>query len=59
MDPEAEAELYARLRERLPGTTFVSIAHRTAVADFHDRRLVFRRPAGGPGTLAPVDPATV
>ena len=57
LDPEAEAELYARLRERLPGTTVVSIAHRTAVADFHDSRLVFRRPAGEPGVLAPADPA--
>ena len=59
LDPEAEAELYARLRDRLPGTTIVSIAHRTAVADFHDSRLVFRRPAGEPGVLAPADPAPV
>ena len=27
LDPEAEAELYAMLRTRLPGTTIISIAH--------------------------------
>jgi putative ATP-binding cassette transporter len=27
------------LRERLPGTAILSIAHRDAVARFHDRRL--------------------
>jgi len=37
LDPEAEAELYALLRARLPGTALVSIAHRPALARFHDR----------------------
>ena len=54
LDPEAEAELYALLRRRLPGTTLVSIAHRPAVAAFHDEARVFRRAAGQPGTLDPV-----
>ena len=58
LDPEAEAELYERLRMRLPGTTIVSIAHRATVADLHERKLAFRRQAGEPGTLMPVDPAT-
>jgi len=31
--------LYKLLKERLPGTTLVSIGHREGVAKFHDRRL--------------------
>jgi vitamin B12/bleomycin/antimicrobial peptide transport system ATP-binding/permease protein len=42
LDPEAEAELYQMLRERLPGTTIVSIAHRAEVARWHERRLALR-----------------
>ena len=42
LDPEGEAELYAKLRERLPGTTILSIAHRGEVARWHDDRLVMR-----------------
>ncbi|MBP0492912.1 ABC transporter ATP-binding protein/permease [Pararoseomonas indoligenes] len=37
LDAEAESQLYTLLRERLPGTAIVSIAHRPAVAAFHDR----------------------
>ena len=51
LDPEAEAELYALLRRQLSGTTIVSIAHRPAVAAFHDEARVFRRRPGEPGTL--------
>jgi putative ATP-binding cassette transporter len=51
LDPEAEAELYALLRRQLTGTTIVSIAHRPAVAAFHDEARVFRRRPGEPGTL--------
>ena len=48
LDPESEAQVYALLRRNLPGTTIVSIAHRPAVADMHDRRLVLQAdPAGG------------
>ncbi|MBX9698578.1 MAG: ABC transporter ATP-binding protein/permease, partial [Acetobacteraceae bacterium] len=42
LDPEGEARFYTLLRERLPGTTLVSIAHRPAVADYHDRALRVR-----------------
>ena len=42
LDPVAQAELYARLRERLPGTTILSIAHRAEVAAWHDSALVLR-----------------
>jgi putative ATP-binding cassette transporter len=52
LDPEAEAELYATLRARLPRTTIISIAHREAVAALHERRMVFRRNPGEPGSLA-------
>ncbi len=42
LDPEAEGELYAMLRQRLPNTTILSIAHRGEVAKWHDERLVMR-----------------
>ena len=57
LDPEAEAELYATLRRELPGTTVVSIAHRPAVANYHDEARVFRRPGDQPGTLEVARPA--
>jgi putative ATP-binding cassette transporter len=37
LDEATEAHLYALLRERLPRATLVSIAHRPAVAAYHDR----------------------
>ena len=40
LDPDSEAMLYGLLKRELPGTTIVSIAHRPAVAAFHDRHLV-------------------
>ncbi len=52
LDPEAEQELYAMLRRRLPRTTIVSITHQPEVAALHDRRLVFERGAEGPGRIA-------
>ena len=36
---QAQADLYALLRERLPQTTLVSIGHRDSLAQFHARRL--------------------
>jgi putative ATP-binding cassette transporter len=41
MDEPTERHVYALLRERLPETTLVSIAHRAAVAEHHERRIVF------------------
>jgi vitamin B12/bleomycin/antimicrobial peptide transport system ATP-binding/permease protein len=55
LDPEAETEMYRVLRQRLPNTTLVSIAHRASVAVFHEQRLVFRREEGKPGELVPGD----
>ena len=51
LDPDSEAHLYRLVRERLPGTTIVSIAHRASVVALHDRRIVFDRPGEGPGRL--------
>jgi putative ATP-binding cassette transporter len=51
LDPEAETELYATLKSRLPEATLVSIAHRPSVAAFHDRKLTLQRREGTPGTL--------
>jgi len=51
LDPEAEAELYRTLKQRLPNTTLVSIAHRPSVAAFHDRHFVLRREEGKSGEL--------
>ena len=42
LDPEAEARFYRLLKERLPGTAIVSIAHRPAVAQYHERALRVR-----------------
>jgi len=52
LDPESEATLYALLKRELPGTTIVSIAHRPAVAAFHDRHLVVARNDEGVGTIS-------
>ncbi len=51
LDPEAERALYETLRRRLPNAALVSIAHRPAVAEFHDRRWELRK-----GRLATTPP---
>ncbi len=51
LDPDAEAMLYTLLKRSLPATTIISIAHRPAVADFHDRKLVLRPDAANAGRL--------
>jgi vitamin B12/bleomycin/antimicrobial peptide transport system ATP-binding/permease protein len=50
LDEESEARLYRLLKERLPGTSVVSIGHRPALAQFHDRRWRIER-GEGPGWL--------
>jgi putative ATP-binding cassette transporter len=47
LDAETEAALYKLLLERLPETTFVSIAHRADLAAFHRRRLHFEPTSEG------------
>jgi putative ATP-binding cassette transporter len=39
---DTQAALYGLLRERLPGTTVVSIGHRASLAPFHARRLAWQ-----------------
>ena len=39
LDEAAEARLYSKLCAELPGSTLVSVAHRTTVDRFHDRTL--------------------
>jgi len=48
LDEETEHYLYQLLRQQLPHTTLVSIAHRPEVATYHQRRLTFA--AEGTGT---------
>jgi putative ATP-binding cassette transporter len=43
LDEPAEAELYRLLAQRLPGTTIVSIGHRSTLSAFHDRGLSLSR----------------
>jgi putative ATP-binding cassette transporter len=46
---DAQATLYRLLKEKLPGTTLVSIGHRDAVAQFHDRRILWEGQTLSPG----------
>ncbi|MBI4290142.1 MAG: ABC transporter ATP-binding protein/permease [Betaproteobacteria bacterium] len=50
LDEPTEAHLYGLLREHLPRSALVSIAHRPAVAAFHDRRFELK-PSAGRSTL--------
>jgi len=43
LDEASEARLYKLLNERLPDCTIISIGHRSTLAAFHQRRLVFER----------------
>lgn len=53
LDPQAEAELYALVRQRLPGTTVVSIAHRPEVARWHDATATLANGGLTPGPATP------
>lgn len=53
LDEPFEEKLYALLRERLPGTTIVSIGHRRALGDFHARKLELKLNGGGLRELVP------
>lgn len=52
LDTDTEQHLYQLLRERLPGTTLVSIAHRPTVAAFHTRQLALSKGADGSAVLS-------
>jgi putative ATP-binding cassette transporter len=51
LDEETETAIYRLLRDKLPRTTIVSIAHRPAIAEFHRRRIELRRNGAGPAQL--------
>jgi vitamin B12/bleomycin/antimicrobial peptide transport system ATP-binding/permease protein len=51
LDEELERKVYALVREQLPATTMVSIAHRPTVANFHQRRLKIETGADGVAKL--------
>jgi putative ATP-binding cassette transporter len=52
LDEASEHDMYELLRQRLPTSTIISIAHRTQLASYHPARLVFAAaPPGGPATL--------
>jgi putative ATP-binding cassette transporter len=44
-----QAALYRLLKEKLPGTTMVSIGHRAGLAEFHERRLAWEGQSLSPG----------
>jgi putative ATP-binding cassette transporter len=44
---DAQAALYRLLKEKLPGTTIVSIGHREGLAEFHPRRLAWESLSSG------------
>jgi len=43
LDESSEAALYGVLRTQLPGTTVVSIGHRSTLTAFHDRNIALKR----------------
>jgi putative ATP-binding cassette transporter len=51
LDPQAEGELYALLKARLPKAAMVSIAHRPAVAAHHQRHVEMERGGSGAGVF--------
>ena len=55
LDPQGEAELYRILRERLPDTAVMSIAHRPEIAGLHEEILVLERSEAG-GRLVVASP---
>ena len=55
LDEPTEAALYRLLADHLPGTTLVSIGHRSTLAAFHQRRVVMEKNAEGAYT--PVEQA--
>ena len=52
LDPASEQHLYHLIKNRLRGTTFISIAHRPSVAQFHERVITFDLDNEGQVTLS-------
>ncbi|KAB0264261.1 ABC transporter ATP-binding protein/permease [Microvirga brassicacearum] len=53
LDEPTEAEIYLVLKKTLPGTTIVSIGHRSTLAAFHDRSIGMQK--GADGLFSPVE----
>jgi putative ATP-binding cassette transporter len=51
LDEPMEAEIYRQLKERLPGTTIISIGHRPSLRRWHDRQIELKRPPEQEGRL--------
>jgi len=51
LDEQAERRLYTLLEERLPEAALISIAHRTSVVPYHERRWTLVPQPGGPAQL--------
>ncbi|MGH8694047.1 MAG: ABC transporter ATP-binding protein/permease [Burkholderiales bacterium] len=54
LDGAAEEKLYRLLKERLAGTTIISIGHRPALLGFHSRRLELREDGNGTRALVAI-----
>ena len=54
VDEETEARQYGLLRGRLPGTTVVSVGHRSSLRPFHARRMVVTPNGTGAATVTEV-----
>ena len=50
LDEPTEAALYRLLADHLPGTTVVSIGHRSTLGAFHQRRVIMEKHADGAAT---------
>jgi len=51
LDEQSERRLYTLLKERLPDTAIISIAHRASVAPYHERRWTLVPHPDGPAEL--------
>lgn len=51
LDDASEEKLYRMLKERLPGTTIISVGHRAALVAFHSRRLELKEDSFGTRVL--------
>jgi putative ATP-binding cassette transporter len=51
LDEATEAVIYGELKQRLPGTTIVSIGHRPSLRQWHDRQIELKRAPGEVGRL--------
>jgi putative ATP-binding cassette transporter len=54
LDEDTEAQLYALLRARLPGTAVVSVGHRSTLQAFHARRIMVTPNGSGSSTVIEV-----